>query len=75
MILNKYKIYLFLFISNILIGIIVSNKNNTNDTPGMKNSKVSKTRNMRDNIWDNLVKLNLNSYYEIHLINYSEIPF
>ena len=58
-----------------LIGIIVSNKNNINDTPGMKSSKVSKTRNMRDNIWDNLVKLNLNSYYEIHLINYSEIPF
>ena len=58
-----------------LIGIIVSNKNNTNDTPGMKNSKESKTRNTRDNIWDNLVKLNLNSYYEIHLINYSEIPF
>ena len=55
--------------------MIVTNKNNTNDAPGMKNSKVSKTRNMRDNIRDNLVKLNLNSYYEIHLINYSKIPF
>lgn len=74
-ILNKCKVKFFHLISNILIGIIVSNKNNTNDTPGMKNSKVSKTRNMRDNIWDNSVKLNLNSYYKIHLINYSKIPF
>ena len=54
---------------------MASDKNNTNDTPGIKNSKVNKTRNMRDNIWYNLVKLNSNSYYEIHLINYSEIPF
>ena len=38
---------------------MASDKNNTNDTPGIKNSKVNKTRIMKDNICDNLVKLNL----------------
>lgn len=49
-ILNRYKVYLLRSISNILIGTIVNNKNNTNDTPGIKNSKVDKTRIMSDDI-------------------------
>lgn len=45
------------------MGKRVNATNITNSTPGTRNSSKKVTKTTRDNIWDNLVKLNFNPKY------------